>query len=153
MTRADPTLGGSARDLVICDLWNAFIIITFKIIIIINTIIFIITTVKIIIFITINFVIGCNWSRKNPSMTNASHNLKTGETIKKLSNIIILYLTKAPKYKKSSWGRRMALMDVDSQYQECSWEWVGGCPLIWRCFFHTLVVRMATNNSVHHDTC
>ena len=90
---------------------------------------------------------------KNPSMTNASHNLKTGETIKKLSNIIILYLTKAPKYKKSSWGRRMALMDMDSQYQECSWEWVGGCPLIWRCFFHTLVVRMATNNSVHHDTC
>ena len=47
----------------------------------------------------------------------------------------------------------MALMDMDSQYQECSWEWVGGCPLIWKCFFHTHVVRMATNNSVHHDTC
>ena len=93
MTRADPTLGGSARDLVICDLWNAFIIITIKIIIVINTIIFIIITV-----IAINFVIGCNWSRKKPSMTNASHNFKIGETIKKSSNIIILYLTRAPKY-------------------------------------------------------
>ena len=90
MTRADPTLGGSARDLVICDLWNAFIIIT-----IINTIIIIIIIVKIIIVITINFVIGCNWSRKKPSMTNASHNFKIGETI----NIIILYLTRAPKHK------------------------------------------------------
>ena len=30
----------------------------------------------------------------------------------------------------------MALIDMDSQYQECSWEWVGG-PLIWKCFFHT----------------
>ena len=90
MTRADPTLGGSARDLVICDLWNAFIIIT-----IINTIINIVI-VKIIIVITINFVIGCNWSRKKPSMTNASHNFKIGETI----NIIILYSTRAaPKHK------------------------------------------------------
>ena len=75
-------MGGSARDLVICDLWNAFIIIT----------------VKIIIVITINFVIGCNWSQKKTSMTNASHNFKIGETIKKSSNIIILYLTRAPKY-------------------------------------------------------
>ena len=92
MTRADPTLGGSARDLVICDLWNAFIIIT----------------IKIIIVITINFRDRLQLASKKTSMTNASHKFEIGETIKKSSKIIILYSTTAPKKKKSSWGRGMA---------------------------------------------
>ena len=102
MTRADPTLGGSARDLVICDLWNAFIIIT----------------IKIIIVITINFRDRLQLASKKTSMTNASHKFKIGETIKKSSNIIILYSTTAPKYQVG--GGEWHGMDMDSQYQECS---------------------------------